>query len=179
MDNWVVRTAGDPLALGPSIRRVLEELDPEGSSRLRLLNEEIRGSYAVVSARFAVILLGGLAALAAGLAVFGVYGVLAYAVQLQSREIGIQMALGAEGGKVLGQVLRRGLAMGGAGFVLGLALTLGLGRFAENQLFGVEAWDPASLAAAGGLLLVATVLASYLPARRAAAVDPVQVLKGD
>jgi macrolide transport system ATP-binding/permease protein len=179
MDNWVVRSSLDPMALAPAIQQIREELDPEGSSLVRDLNTVIRGSYAVISARFAVILLGGLAALAAALAIFGVYGVLSYLVQLRSREIGIQIALGAERKNVLGQVLRRGLFMGGLGLTTGVILALALGRFAESQLFGVAAWDLKSLGWAGVLLLGATLAASYLPARRAAALDPVQVLKGE
>jgi ABC-type antimicrobial peptide transport system permease subunit len=143
------------------------------------LEEIIRGSGAVLAIRFSVILMGSLAALAAFLAVFGVYGVLAYLVQLRSREIGIQLALGAEHGAVLGRILRRGGLMGGIGLGAGLLLSIGLGRFIESQLFGVEPWDPMTLAGAGLLLLLATLAASYFPARRASALDPVEVLKGE
>jgi putative ABC transport system permease protein len=179
MDNWVVRTASNPLSLAPALQRLGEEMDPEGTMRVRELDAMIHGSYAVVSARFSVILLGSLAGLAALLALFGVYGVLAYLVQLRSREIGIQIALGAEKGEVLKQVIRRGLTMGGIGLLSGLVLALALGRLAESQLFGVGAWDLKSFVGAGVLLLGATLTASYLPARRAAGTDPVQVLKGE
>jgi predicted permease len=179
MDNWVIRTTSDPAPIIPAILRIRQEMDPEGTTSIQGLDENIRNSYAVVSARFSVILLGSLAGLAALLALFGVYGVLAYLVQLRSKEIGIQMALGAERGTVLAQILRRGMVMGGIGLALGLAIALGLGRFAQSQLFGVTAWDPWSLAGAGILLLSATLAASYLPAKRAAGTDPLQVLKGD
>ncbi len=89
------------------------------------------------------------------------------------------MALGAERRTVLAQVLKRGLGLGGVGLFLGLGLAVGLGRFAESQLFGVGAWDPGSLGAAGLLLLLATLTASCVPARRAASVDSVRVLKGE
>ena len=179
MDNWVIRTASDPLALAPAFQQIREELDPEGTSSYRSLSTIVAGSNAAVSARFSVILLGGLAGHAAVLAVFGVYGVLSYLVQLRSREIGIQLALGAERGDVVGGILRRGFVMGGLGLVGGLGLALGMGRLVESQLFGVEPWDPFSLGSAGLLLLLATVLASYVPARRASRLNPVDILKGE
>jgi putative ABC transport system permease protein len=179
MGNWVIRTTSDPMALATAFQQVREELDPEGTSSFRVLADIVQGSAAVVSARFSVILLGSLAALAALLAIFGVYGVLAYLVQLRSREIGIQLALGAEHRKVLGTVLRRGLVMAGLGLGVGILLAIGLGRIMESQLFGVEPWDPATLGAAGALLLGATLAASYLPARRAARLDPVDILRGE
>ncbi|MGD2120820.1 MAG: ABC transporter permease [Gemmatimonadota bacterium] len=179
LGNWVIRTASDPLALAPVFQQLREELDPEGTSQFRALADIIEGSTAVVSARFSVILLGGLAALAAILAVLGVYGVLAYLVQLRSRELGIQLALGAEEKTVLGTVLRRGLLMGILGLGAGLLLSLAFGRVMESQLFGIEPWDPAALTGAGILLVGATLAASYLPARRAAGLDPVEVLKGE
>jgi hypothetical protein len=179
MDNWVIRTNSDPTGLATPFQRLREELDPEGASRFTVLEDAIQGSTAVVSVRFSVILLGGLAALAASLAIFGVYGVLAYLVQLRSREIGIQLALGAEHKKVLNGVLRRGLFMGTLGLAGGILFALGLGRIVESQLFGVEPWDPLTFGGSGVLLLAATVGASYLPARRAAGTDPVEVLKGD
>ncbi len=179
MGNWVIRTTSDPMGLAAAFQQVREELDPEGTSSYRALADIIQGSTAVVSARFSVILLGSLAGLAALLAIIGVYGILAYLVQLRSREIGIQLALGAEQRKVLGTVLRRGLFMAGMGLGVGTLLAIGLGRVMESQLFGVEPWDPATLASAGVLLLGATLAASYVPARRAARLDPVEVLKGE
>jgi ABC-type antimicrobial peptide transport system permease subunit len=179
LDNWVIRTASNPISLAPLFHQVREELDPEGTSSFRVLSDVIRSSQAVVSARFSVILLGGLAGLAAILAVLGVYSVLAYIVQLRSREIGIQLALGAEEGRVLGTILRRGLLMGAVGLGVGILLSTGMGRIIESQLFGIEPWDPITLAGAGLLLIGATLAASYLPARRAAGLDPVEVLKGE
>ncbi len=179
MDNWVIRTTADPMALAPAFQQMREELDAEGTSSYRALSGIIEGSTAMVAARFAVILLGSLAGLAALLATFGVYGVLAYLVQLRSREIGIQLALGAERREVVKTVLGRGLFMAGLGLGAGIFLALGLGRVMESQLFGVEPWDPATLGAAGVLLVGATFAASYLPARRAARFNPVDILKGE
>jgi predicted permease len=179
LDNWVLRTQTDPETLAGPVRDVREALDPEGTSILQDLDGIIQGSTAAVAARFSVILLGSLAALAALLAVFGVYGVLAYLVQLRSKEIGIQVALGAERRTVLGAVLIRGMTMAGLGLGTGLGLSLILGRLMESQLFGVEPWDPASLATAGLMILVACVTASYFPARKAASTNPVEVMKGE
>ena len=179
MDNWVIRTASDPASLAPAFQRIREELDPEGTSSYRPLSQTIQGSTALVAARFSVILLGSLAALAAVLAVLGVYGVLAYIVQLRSRELGIQLALGAERRSVVRTILGRGLLMAGIGLATGTLLAISLGRLMANQLFGIEPWDPLSLASAAVLLLGATLAASYVPARRAAGLDPVEVLKGE
>jgi putative ABC transport system permease protein len=179
LDNWVLRTETDPLALAGPVREVREILDPEGTSILQDLTSVIQGSRAAVAARFSVILLGSLACLAALLAVFGVYGVLAYLVQLRSREIGIQVALGARRRRVLGTVLLRGMAMAVVGLGVGLGLSLILGRLMESQLFGVEPRDPGSLAAAGLMILGACAAASYLPARKAASTNPVEVMKGE
>jgi len=179
MDNWVIRTTSDPMELASAVQRTREELDPEGTSSFRALSAIIQGSSAIVAARFSVILLGSLAGLAALLAIFGVYGVLAYLVQLRAREIGIQLALGAERRKVVRTVLGRGLFMAGLGLSAGVLMAIGLGRIIQSQLFGVEPWDPVTLGAAGLLLLGATLAASYLPARRAAHLDPVDILKGE
>ena len=154
-------------------------MDPEGTSSYRGLTELMEGSTVVVATRFSVLLLGSLAGLAALLAVLGVYGILAYLVQLRSREIGIQIALGAETRRVLDTVLRRGMLMGTMGLGAGLLLSLGLGQVIESQLFGVEPWDPAALIIAGTLLLGSTLLASLIPARRASRLNPVEILKGE
>jgi predicted permease len=178
LGNWVIRTAGDPEAVASAFREIWEELDPEGSTTFQRMDDVVNGSNAAVSARFSVYLLGSLAGLAGVLAVVGVYGVLAYLVQLRSREIGIQLALGADRGTVVNMILRRGLLMGAGGLLGGLLLALAMGRIMESQLFGVEPWDPIALGAAGGLMLFSTVAASYLPAYRASRLDPVDVLKG-
>jgi putative ABC transport system permease protein len=176
---WVIRTAPDPAGTVPEVQALLREMNPEGSPYVRLLDDLVSESYAVVSARFSVILLGSLAGLAALLAIMGVYGVLAYLVQLRSQEIGIQLAIGADRGRVLRTFLSRGMGMAGIGLGIGGILFLGLGRVTETQLFGVRPWDPVTLVSAGVLLLGASLAASYLPARRAAGLDPVEVLRRD
>lgn len=179
MENWVIRTAGDPAGVVAGIRQVAREMNPEAASTVRALTEAIRDSEAAVSSRFMVTLLGGLAGLAAVLAVLGVYGVLAYLVQLRSHEIGIQMALGADSGRVLSRVLRRGLLMAGVGTVVGVGLALLLGRVVQSELFGIRSWDPLTLGSVAAALLGSALAASYIPARRAAALDPVTVLRGE
>lgn len=177
--NWVIRTSADPAGLVSPIRDAITVSNPEGATNVQILDDVIRTSGAVASSRFAGILLGSLACLAALLAVVGVYGVLAYLVQLRSREIGIQLALGAEQFRVLRAVLRQGMVMALLGLVIGTGMALALGRVVESQLFGVQPSDPLTLVFTAALMLVATLLGSYFPARRAAAVDPVEVLRGE
>jgi putative ABC transport system permease protein len=122
-------------------------------------------------------LLGSFAALALLLASIGLYGVLSYAVSQRSREIGLRMALGSTARGVVGLVIGRGLALTGAGLVLGLALAAIGTRSMKSMLFGVDAFDPATFATVSALLGVVAVLACWVPARRASRVDPIIVLR--
>ena len=115
--------------------------------------------------------------LATLLAALGLYGVMSYAVSLRTREIGIRMALGAERRKVLGLVLKEVALLAGLGIALGLPSGYGLGRLVESQLFGITANDPLTFAVATGSLVLAAFLAGYLPAARAARVDPMVALR--
>jgi ABC-type antimicrobial peptide transport system permease subunit len=115
--------------------------------------------------------------LATLLAALGLYGVMSYAVTQRTREIGIRMALGAERFKVLGLVFREVAVLTGLGILLGLPSGYGLGRVVESQLFGLTAHDPLTFALATAALLVAAFLAGYLPAARAARVDPMVALR--
>ena len=173
-----IRPLQDRILVQP-IRETLTEANPSAVASVQLLEEMVQDSQVLTSARFTVALVGVFAILASFLAVMGVYGVLAYLVQLRSREIGIQLALGAEKTRVLKTVLGRGLAMAGVGLVLGILLSLAMGRVVGGMLFGVSPANPGALAVAGTLLTVAVLAASYLPARRAAGLDPVAVLKGE
>jgi predicted permease len=114
-----------------------------------------------------------------GLAAMGLYGVLSYAVSQRTREIGIRMALGAQRRDVLRLVLRRGLVLALAGLALGLAVNLVVGRLLRAFLYGVSPWDFCAMGAAGSLLLAVAGMACYLPARRAAAVDPMTALRSE
>jgi putative ABC transport system permease protein len=113
------------------------------------------------------------------LASIGLYGVLSYAVLQHSRELGLRLALGASPGSVMRLVVARGLSLTTAGLVLGLGLAWALTRTLENLLYGVGAADPATFAAVVGLLGVIALAACYVPARRAARLDPIAVLRGD
>jgi ABC-type antimicrobial peptide transport system permease subunit len=117
---------------------------------------------------------GGLALL---LASVGLYGVLAYTVQRRTYEIGIRMSLGAEGGAVLGMILRGCLLTVGAGLAIGVSASMWLSRLVSHQLFGVAPGDPAAIAVATCIMIAAAMVAGYLPARRAARVNPIVALR--
>jgi putative ABC transport system permease protein len=111
------------------------------------------------------------------LAVVGVYGVVSYAVALRTQEIGVRMALGAQSGKVLAMILRQGVTLAGYGLLIGLGLSLVLSRFLERLLFQVSAADPVTYAGVSLLMLGITVVACYIPAKRASALDPLVALR--
>ncbi len=117
--------------------------------------------------------------LALVLACIGIYGLMAYAVSRRTNEIGIRMALGARSEQVLRMVLREALWMTTAGVLVGLGGALVLGKLIATLLYGLKAWDPLSLIAAASLLAVVALGASWVPARRAAAVDPSKALRAD
>jgi ABC-type antimicrobial peptide transport system permease subunit len=131
-----------------------------------------RTSFTLVMLAFA----GGMALL---LGIVGIYGVIAYVVSQRTREIGIRSALGAQPAGLLVMFVRYGLGLAGIGAAVGLVAAAGLTRLMSSLLFGVTALDPITYAAVGVLLIVAAVLASYFPARRAIVVDPVQALRAD
>ncbi|MFL5416375.1 MAG: FtsX-like permease family protein, partial [Myxococcales bacterium] len=129
--------------------------------------------------RFYATLLGGFALLALFLAVVGIYGVISYSVSQRTRELGIRLALGATARKVLTLVLRQGLALVAGGIVLGLAASFALTRVLASLLYGVGTLDPLTLASVCVVLAGAAVLACWLPARRAARVDPIIAMKAE
>jgi len=131
------------------------------------------------SRRFGMLLLGLFAVLALVLACVGIYGVIAYSVAQRASEIGIRLALGADPKAVLGMILSKGLRLAIAGVGLGVILSFGLTRFLANVLYGVRATDTVTFAGSSVLLIAVAVLASYVPAWRAAQVDPVIALRAD
>lgn len=176
--TFLIRVTGDPLAIVEAARRAIREIDAGlPIFGVRTMDEVSRSATA--RNRFATTLLGLFSAMALLLAAIGVYGVLAYSVTARAREIGIRMALGAAQHQVLGLVLRQGMLPIMVGLMVGLALAAAASRVLGGLLFGVGATDPASFAVGAGSLLGAGLLASYLPARRAALVDPNRVLRED
>jgi ABC-type antimicrobial peptide transport system permease subunit len=128
---------------------------------------------------FALIMLAIAGGMALVLGVIGVYGVMAYAVEQRRGEIGIRIALGAPATSVKRMFLRRGLLLACIGIALGLAAATAVSRLMSSLLFGVTWFDPASYGATATVLLVAAMAATYIPARRAASVDPMETLRGE
>ena len=128
-------------------------------------------------ARAATVLLGSFSALALVLAIIGLYGVVSFNVARQTREIGIRMALGADRGRVVGGVLRHSAILVGAGGLIGLVLAAGAAQVVSGMLVGISAFDPITYAVAAITLAAASFLASVVPARRAASVDPINALR--
>jgi predicted permease len=171
-----IRTATDPGAFTTAARATLRELDPElPMFRVRTMEEALRRSMAQ-RATYSW-LLGIFACTALALALGGSYGVTSYLVSQRTREIGIRVALGARSADIVRAVLRRGLVSVGAGVAVGVAASFGVVRLLADLLFGVSPNDPAILAAATALLFVLALVANWLPARRAARVDPMRSLR--
>src|ERR1700690_3622591 len=172
----VLRTEGDPTAVLGSVRRAVEEVDPrEVVYNVQTMDEFISNSFA--ARRLSMILFGIFASLALVLACVGIYGVISYLVRQRTHEIGVRMALGAQPGDVMRLVVGQGTRMALIGVAIGVGVALGLTRLMANQLFGVSAHDPLTFAAVALLLIVVSVAASYIPARRAMRVDPMVALR--
>jgi putative ABC transport system permease protein len=144
---------------------------------VEVMQEVVDGK--TTSDRFQMVLLGSFAALALLLAAVGVFGVMAFSVAQRTHEIGIRMALGARRSEVVVLVARGGMRLALIGVVIGLAGAYGLGRLMQTTLYGVGAVDIGSLATVSALLLVVAALACWLPARRSAAIDPMQALRNE
>jgi putative ABC transport system permease protein len=172
-----VRTDGDPAALAPSVRRAIHALAPlDPIYDLRPMTARVASSTA--QARFSALLLGLFAAVSLALAVTGVYGVMSFAVAQRTREIGIRMALGADRSNVLALVVRDGAVLAAAGIALGLGGALALTRLLRKMLFEVTPSDPTTFIIIVAVVGLAAMVASWVPARRAARLDPVRALRG-
>lgn len=174
---FLVRTErGDPLALLPAIRATLAELDPNlPVYGVRTLED---GKLAWTGNRWlATALFGAFGALALALSALGIFGVLAFAVEQRTREMGIRIALGASSNSVVSMVVSQGLRLVALGLVIGVVAAVFASRLLGNLLYEVEPADPATLAAVAVTALAAAVAAAYLPARRAARVEPMRVLR--
>jgi putative ABC transport system permease protein len=176
--NLVVRTHGDPKLLTQAIGREVHAIDPEiAISDVKTMDEYVSAS--VAAPRFNTILLGAFAALALVLAAVGIFGVISYSVAQRTQELGIRRALGADSWSVMRLVLAQGLGLAGIGLAIGLAGAFAVTRMLESLLFGVTSTDPLTFVAVGATLIMVAALASYLPARRAASVDPMVALRDE
>jgi ABC-type antimicrobial peptide transport system permease subunit len=141
------------------------------------MDSKMNQSASAILHRSSAWLVGGFAVIALLLAVVGLYGVIAYSVGRRTREIGVRMALGAQRKSVYRLVLLEASALIGIGIVAGLTCSVGAGTLIRGLLFGVHAWDAATLAAVACVLAVFALLASFIPARRAAQIDPMEALR--
>ena len=172
----IVRSNTEPKALVPIIRREFASIDANlPFLDPRTMTEQM--SPSMIVQRMGARLLGLFGALALLLSAMGIYGVMAYTVSLRTREIGIRVALGAARQNVVGLIVRQSARLAGIGLLIGAALAVGAGRLLQGMLFGVPAADPLTFAVIGVLLLAVALLASAIPAFRAARIDPIKALR--
>jgi FtsX-like permease family len=186
-----------PLGFGPALRTATFVLRSARAGTGSFLNEvhaavwSVNSELPLASVRtmrqvydrsvartsFTLVMLGMAGAMALALGVIGIYGVMSYTVSQRKREIGVRLALGAQGGDVMQMVLRQGAKLALGGVLIGIVVGFALSRLMTNLLFGVTAHDPLTLAAVAALLLLVALLACYIPARRATLVDPIVALR--
>jgi hypothetical protein len=172
----VVRTVSDPMAVAAAIRREVAAVDPDQPlSALRRMEEVV--SHSLSRRSFAAVLLGMFALLGLILATLGLYGVVSYSVTQRTQEIGVRMALGADARSVFRLVVSHGLSVTAVGLIFGITAAAGVTRAMSGLLFGVGFADPISFGAGCVLLLTVSAVASFVPAYRAARVDPVVCLR--
>jgi putative ABC transport system permease protein len=172
----VARTIGDPLAFAPVLRRELAALDPaQPISDVASMDERAASSVAQFKLNSIIVTL--FAAVALVLASVGIFAVISYAVAQRTREIGIRMALGALGSQIASRVLLEAAVLVGIGLVLGAGAAVWLGRFVQNQLYGVKPTDAPTVAIAAVSLVLVAGIATLLPARRASTISPTMALR--
>lgn len=176
--NLVVRAAGDPLAMTGRIRDAVRDVDPlQAITEVFTLNQVL--TDAVARPRLLMVLMATFGLLGLTLGALGLYGVLAYLVNQRQREIGVRLALGADRASVLRMVVRRGMVLAGSGVLIGLIGAVTLGGVLRGALYGVDPADPVLLALVTVTLLAVAAASSWIPARRAASVDPVVTLRDE
>jgi macrolide transport system ATP-binding/permease protein len=176
----VVRTSQAEESLLPALTAAIHEIDPGISTFAgTTMSSAINDSPSAYLRRSSALLVGGFAALAWLLSVIGLYGVVAYSVSQRTREIGVRMALGARRGSVYRLILSEAGRLIGVGTGLGLVCSVAAATMIRGLLFGVSAWDIPTLAAVAAVIGVSAVVASYIPARRAASVNPVDALRAE
>lgn len=178
VSNLVVRTSSDPTALSATIRREIQTLEPQAAIfNVQAMPELISATPAAFIRRFPATLMGVFAGLALLLAAIGIYGVVSDSVAQQTHHIGVRMALGARGADIFRMVLKEGFVVAALGIGIGVAVAFGLMRLISALLFGVQTHDASVFAIVTGALFLITLLACYLPARRATKVDPLVALR--
>ncbi len=176
----VVRTAGDEKAILPVLVKTLHGMDPNlGTFGEITMTDQIHSTQSAILHRISTWLVGGFAVIALVLGVVGLYGVIAYSVSQRTREIGVRMALGAQRSTVYKMVMRQAGWLTLAGISIGLVCAVGASMAMGKLLFGVQAWDAATLAAVALVLGTASLVASFLPARRAASISPTDALRAE
>ena len=172
----VARTTGDPLALAPRARAIVRAIDRDQPiSEMGTLEQQLE--RLVAQRRFSLTLVGAFAVLALVLAVVGAYGVTSYLVSQRTKEIGVRLALGAEPGRVARQIVMGGMRVASLGVALGVVGALLTTRLAGSLLYGVSPRDPVTIGGVAVLMLAVVALANWVPARRAARVDPLVALR--
>jgi predicted permease len=175
---WCIRSAADPNSLRTSVQKAFQAVDGQMPiSNVRPMEEVL--AQGVSRQHFNMLLLSIFAAIALILAAIGIYGVMSYAVEQQTQELGIRMALGADRAQVLKLILRQGMTPAGIGVVVGVAIAFAITRVLASLLYGVKASDPATFVAVAVLLTAIALFATYIPARRAMGVDPVIALRDE
>jgi putative ABC transport system permease protein len=172
---WVVRTEGEPYAFSARIQEALRQATGLPVSNVRAMTEVVSRSTSRQQFNMWLMSVFGLAAMA--LAAIGIYGLIAYSVEQRTQEIGIRLALGATTSDVRRMVVIQGMLLAIAGVAAGLAASLALARFIASFLFGVEQWDPAVFVGTPVVLALVALVATWLPARRASRVDPIDALR--
>jgi predicted permease len=174
--SWVIRTKGDPFSVATLASREFQSLDPQlAPSKILTMEKVIADS--TTRENFNVLLLTIFAVLALSLAAVGIYGLMSYAVQQRTQEIGIRMALGANQTKIMGMVVRQSMRLAAIGTVIGLVLAFGMTRLLSGFLFGVKSTDPVTYFAVVVILAAVALVATMIPARRAMRVDPIRALR--
>ena len=176
--SLVVRTSQSEQSVLPALVRAIREVDPGiGTMNPTTMKARINESPSAYLHRSSAWLVGGFAFLALLLGVVGLYGVISYSVTQRTREIGVRMALGAQRDSVLQLVMKEAGGLAATGIIVGLLCAVGASSMMGALLFGVQSWDAATLAAVSVVLAASSLLASYVPARRAASVDPMEALR--